>query len=64
MPVIRNPDENFVKNLRRRIRRNNGYCPCKLEKKPDNKCPCRDFREGRGCDCGYYIEVKEGDGAC
>lgn len=29
MPVIHNPDENFVKNLRRRIRRNNGYCPCK-----------------------------------
>ena len=52
MPVIRNPDENFVRNLRRRIRRNNSYCPCKLEKKPDNKCPCRDFREGRGCDCG------------
>ena len=49
--VIKNPDEVFVRNLRKRIRNNNGYCPCKLEKKPDNKCPCKDFREGRGCDC-------------
>ena len=28
------------------------YCPCKLLKTPDTKCPCKDFREGRGCDCG------------
>ncbi len=29
MQVIRNPDDIFVKNLRKRIRRNNGFCPCK-----------------------------------
>ena len=47
-----NPDAFFVRYLKKRIRQNNDYCPCKLEKKPENKCPCRDFREGRGCDCG------------
>lgn len=50
--AVRNPDTHFAENLKKRIRQNNGYCPCKLEKKPDNKCPCRDFREGHGCDCG------------
>ena len=50
--VIKNPDEVFVRNLKKRIKNNNGYCPCKLKKKRDNKCPCKDFREGRGCDCG------------
>ena len=47
-----NPDGVFVQNLKKRIKQNNGYCPCKLLKTPDTKCPCRDFREGRGCDCG------------
>ena len=50
--VVVNPDGIFVRNLKQRIRRNNGFCPCKLERKPDNKCPSREFREGRGCDCG------------
>ncbi len=50
--IVINPDSEFVQNLRRRIKSNSGFCPCKLEKKPENKCPCRDFREGRGCDCG------------
>ena len=62
--VIKNPDEVFVRNLRKRIKNNNGYCPCKLERNPDNKCPCKDFREGRGCDCGLYIELSEDDAGC
>ena len=27
--VVKNPDELFVRNLKKRIRQNNGYCPCK-----------------------------------
>lgn len=51
-----NPDTEFVKGLRKRIKQNNGYCPCKLEKIPDNKCPCRDFRESSDCTCGLYCK--------
>ncbi len=29
MKTIRNPDDVFVKNLKKRIKQNNGYCPCK-----------------------------------
>lgn len=50
--VIKNPDEVFYRNLKRRIKQNNGYCPNKLPRVPENKCPCKAFQEGKGCDCG------------
>lgn len=31
------------------------YCPCKLDKHPDNICPCRAFREEGLCECGLFI---------
>lgn len=51
-----NPDSEFVRNLRKRIKKNNGYCPCKLERKPENKCPCKAFVDTSECDCGLYIK--------
>lgn len=54
-----NPDAEFVANLRRRIKQNGGYCPCKYDKKPENKCPCQDFRQHRDCDCGLYLKEEE-----
>ena len=33
-----NPAGVFVRNLKKRIKQNNGYCPCKLLKTPDTKC--------------------------
>ena len=53
-----NPDEEFVSELRRAIKNNNGYCVCKLEEIPDNRCPCRIFREDGDCECGLYIQDK------
>lgn len=64
MGVILNPDDIFVRNLKKRIKTNNGFCPCKLEKLPENKCPCKDFREKRDCHCGLYISGKDGDSQC
>ena len=29
MGIMVNPDEVFVKNLKTRIKANNGFCPCK-----------------------------------
>lgn len=51
-----NPDDTFVKNLRKRIKQNNGYCLNKRDRNPDNKCPCKEFRENGSCDCGLYIQ--------
>lgn len=40
------------------IVKNGGFCPCKLEKTPENKCMCREFREMKSgeCHCGLYIK--------
>lgn len=54
--VIKNPDTEFVKGLKKRIKSNNGYCPCKIEKTKDNKCPCTEFRTTGYCCCGLYIK--------
>lgn len=55
--IIMNPDDEFVKNLKKRIKDNGKYCPCRLEKTPDTKCPCKDFRENGECICGLYIQI-------
>ena len=51
-----NPDESFVKGLKKRIKQNNGYCINKKERIPENKCPCKSFREESVCDCGLYCK--------
>lgn len=58
--IIKNTDAQFVKQLKKRIKDNNGYCPCRLEKNADTKCPCKDFRETGDCCCGLYIKVPDG----
>ena len=55
--IVKNPDGEFVKNLKKRIKNNNGYCPCRFEKNQDTKCPCKDFKETGECICGLYIKV-------
>ena len=65
MHIRINPDTEYVKEVRRQLKANNGYCPCKLEHKPENKCMCRDFNDmcERGetgmCHCGLYIAERE-----
>lgn len=55
--VIKNQDKEYVKDLKKRIKANNGYCPCQQEKTADTKCPCKIFKETSECCCGLYIKV-------
>ena len=61
MRVIQNPDKEYAMEVRRKLKENNGYCPCSLIKNEDTKCLCKDFREMESgmCNCGLYI--KEND---
>lgn len=65
MKTILNPDEDYVKEIKQDLKGNNGYCPCKLVHIPENKCPCKEFREMKAsgkpgmCSCGLYILVDE-----
>lgn len=58
-----NPDKETVKDIRKRIKDNNGYCPCALVKTADTKCMCKDFLEQNDgmCRCGLYIKISEDD---
>ena len=54
-----NTNVELVKNIRNALAKNDGYCPCKLEHLPENKCICQDFRdqESGECHCGLYIKT-------
>lgn len=61
MKVIMNPDTELADAVLKAVRRNDGYCPCKLEKTPDTQCMCRQFIESTDlgpCGCGLYIKVE------
>lgn len=62
MKIILNPDEDYVRETKKRIKKNGGYCCCALVKSKDTKCICKDFREQTAegyCNCGLYMKVKE-----
>lgn len=60
MRVRKNPDGEFVKEFRQKLKDNGGYCPCRISKTKDTKCMCLEFRSQveRGelgyCHCGLY----------
>lgn len=65
MKVIQTPDKEYAAEVKKRLKENNGYCPCQLEKNIDTKCQCKIFREQiannepGACHCGLWIAVCE-----
>jgi ferredoxin-thioredoxin reductase catalytic subunit len=55
MSYVINPDKEIVELIREGLRRNKGFCPCKLEKTEDNICKCKEFRETGVCHCMLYL---------
>jgi len=53
--MILNPDKEYVRDVRKRLKDNGGYCPCQVEKTPDTKCKCKDFRETGVCVCRLFV---------
>ena len=45
MKVSLNPDQEIVKTVKEGLERTGGYCPCRLQRTPDTKCICKEFRE-------------------
>ena len=60
MTIKTNSDKDLVADIRKRLKENGGYCPCRLTKTPDTKCPCTEFMEQEEgeCHCGLYIKTK------
>ena len=66
MKVIKNPEwsEEQIEAFKKKIKDNDGYCPCALAKTPDTKCMCKEFREmirsktPGECHCGLHVLVE------
>ena len=54
-------DKEIVELIRQKLKDNQGYCPCRLEKTSDTKCMCKEFREQEEgtCHCGLYVKTKD-----
>lgn len=66
MPVRLNEDAEVVRMIREGLAAKNGYCPCRLERSPENKCICQEFRDQINdpdfegyCHCLLYYKSKE-----
>jgi ferredoxin-thioredoxin reductase catalytic subunit len=65
MKITLNPDKEIVKMIKEGLKKNSGYCPCRLEKTEENKCMCKEFKnqvedpdfEGY-CHCMLYYKAK------
>lgn len=61
MKIEVNTDTELVLQIRRALKDNDGFCPCKLDKISSNKCLCEDFRlrtaSGEYCHCGLYKKI-------
>lgn len=58
LKITYNQDKQIVDKILDALDKNNGYCPCKLEKNNDTKCMCKEFRKQKEgyCHCGLYIK--------
>lgn len=62
MKYYESEDKKHVEAIKSALQKNDGYCPCRLVKNEDTKCPCKEFRESNEsgkCHCGLYIKVEE-----
>lgn len=58
--VTINPNKDLVKDIRNKIKENDGHCACAIFFDDSNRCMCEEFRkqieDGKDgeCHCGLY----------
>lgn len=62
MPAVKiqiNQNEKERNAILNSLKENHYYCPCKVDKTPDTKCRCKEFRdqESGWCECGLYEKI-------
>ena len=65
MKVRLNSDPEVVQSIREGLQRTGGYCPGRLQRTPENKCMCKEFKEQIAdpnfegyCHCRLYYKEK------
>ncbi len=66
MAIKLNPDKEIVKTIKEGLERTGGYCPCRIQRTPENKCICEEFKNQMAdpdfegfCHCMLYYKEKE-----
>lgn len=59
MKIKLNDDVELVQEIRKQLKDNDGYCPCRIMKNSDTLCMCKEFREMESgvCHCGLYEKI-------
>lgn len=52
-------DKEYVELMKKKVKENFGFCPCKLVKTEDTRCMCKEFKEMTEgtCHCGLYVKT-------
>ena len=61
LKIIKNPHADIYEKVIAEVQANEGYCPCRLERTLETKCPCKEFREQTTegeCHCGAYVKIE------
>ena len=66
MHIRYNENKELVAQIQEGLRRKEGYCPCRVERTPDTKCMCKEFRDQIAdpnfegyCHCLLYYKSKD-----
>lgn len=66
MKVRLNENKEVVERIKAGLEKKGGYCPCRLERTPENKCMCKEFRDQIAdpnfegyCHCFLYYKSKD-----
>ena len=66
MKIRLNKDEEVVRRIKEGLKAKDGYCPCRVGRKEEYKCMCKEFRdqiadpEFEGyCHCFLYYKSKD-----
>ena len=54
-----NRDKNHVKLIIEGLKKKEGYCPCRVQKIPENICCCTDFIENGHCCCKLWVKKED-----
>lgn len=58
MKIRATSDKAKADEVRKALRENYGFCPCRIERTPETLCPCKEFMEQESgeCLCGLYVK--------
>ena len=66
MAVRLNEDKEVVARIKEGLKKKGGYCPCRIPKKEEYICICKEFREQIAdpdfegyCHCMLYYKTKD-----